>query len=78
MEALLLTNEYPPNVYGGAGMHVAELSRQLRNLISLEVRTFGDQHEEGPGWLVRGYLAFPPAWWVLGRQTLLIARRPSE
>jgi SAM-dependent methyltransferase len=29
------------------------------------------------GWLVRGYLAFPPAWWVLGRQTLLIARRPE-
>ena len=26
MKALLLTNEYPPNVYGGAGMHVAELS----------------------------------------------------
>ncbi len=30
------------------------------------------------GWLVRGYLAFPPAWWLLGRQTLLIARRPAE
>jgi SAM-dependent methyltransferase len=30
------------------------------------------------GWLVRGYLAFPPAWWVLGRQTLLIARRPED
>jgi SAM-dependent methyltransferase len=29
------------------------------------------------GWLVRGYLAFPPAWWALGRQTLLIARRPE-
>ena len=29
------------------------------------------------GWLVRAYLAFPPAWWVLGRQTLLIARRPE-
>jgi SAM-dependent methyltransferase len=29
------------------------------------------------GWLVRGYLAFPPAWWLLGRQTLLIARRPE-
>src|SRR5262245_25012362 len=27
-------------------------------------------------WLVRGYLWFRPAWWVLGRQTLLIARRP--
>jgi SAM-dependent methyltransferase len=30
------------------------------------------------GWLVRAYLAFPPAWWVLGRQTLLIARRPDR
>jgi ubiquinone/menaquinone biosynthesis C-methylase UbiE len=29
------------------------------------------------GWLVRGYLAFPPLWWLLGRQTLLIARRPE-
>jgi SAM-dependent methyltransferase len=29
-------------------------------------------------WLVRGYLWFRPAWWALGRQTLLIARRPSE
>ena len=26
-------------------------------------------------WLVRGYLAFPPAWWLLGKQSLLIARR---
>jgi hypothetical protein len=28
-------------------------------------------------WLVRAYLAFPPAWWLLGKQTLLIARRPQ-
>jgi len=28
-------------------------------------------------WLVRGYLAFPPAWWLLGKQSLLIARRPA-
>jgi SAM-dependent methyltransferase len=27
-------------------------------------------------WLVRAYLAFPPAWRVLGRQTLLLAERP--
>ena len=57
MKALLLTNEYPPNVYGGAGMHVAELTRQLRSLISLEVRTFGEQEEDAPGWRVRGYPA---------------------
>lgn len=29
-------------------------------------------------WLVRAYLAFRPAWWVLGRQSLYIGRRPEE
>ncbi len=29
MKALLLTNEYPPHVYGGAGVHVDYLSREL-------------------------------------------------
>jgi 2-polyprenyl-3-methyl-5-hydroxy-6-metoxy-1,4-benzoquinol methylase len=29
-------------------------------------------------WLVRAYLAFRPAWWLLGRQTLLVARRPGR
>jgi len=29
-------------------------------------------------WLVRAYLAFRPAWWLLGRQTLFIAERPQS
>ena len=29
MKALFLTNEYPPHVYGGAGVHVEYLSREL-------------------------------------------------
>ncbi|HEV8184641.1 MAG TPA: hypothetical protein VGP40_01705 [Chthoniobacterales bacterium] len=29
MKALLLTNEYPPHVYGGAGVHVDYFSREL-------------------------------------------------
>jgi SAM-dependent methyltransferase len=29
-------------------------------------------------WLVRAYLHFPPAWWLLGKQTLFIAERPAE
>ena len=29
MRILLLTNEYPPNVYGGAGVHVDHLSREI-------------------------------------------------
>lgn len=57
MRALILTNEYPPNIYGGAGVHVEELTRQLRTLIEVDVRTFGTQHEEAPGWRVRGYPA---------------------
>lgn len=27
--------------------------------------------------LVRAYLAFPPAWWVLGKQTLYVGRKPA-
>ena len=55
MKALFLTNEYPPNVYGGAGMHVAELTRALRGRIPVEVRAFGAQREEGESWRVAGY-----------------------
>ena len=43
MKVLFLTNEYPPNIYGGAGVHVSYLSRQLAKTISVEVRCFGDQ-----------------------------------
>ena len=39
----LFTNEYPPNVYGGAGVHVEYLSRELARLVPVEVRCFGDQ-----------------------------------
>ena len=55
MRALLLTNEFPPEVYGGAGVHVDELSRHLRTLLDLDVRTFGSRSEEDHGWRVRGY-----------------------
>ncbi len=43
MKALLLTREYPPYVYGGAGVHVAQLARALARRIEVEVRCFGDQ-----------------------------------
>lgn len=43
MKTLLLTNEYPPNIYGGAGVHVDYLSRELAKLMDVEVRTFGAQ-----------------------------------
>ncbi len=58
MRALILTNEFPPEIYGGAGVHVDELTRHLRDLIELDVRTFGTAAADDPGWRVRGY---PPA-----------------
>src|SRR5215212_8972426 len=55
MKALLLTNEYPPHVYGGAGVHVEFLSQGLAELIDVEVRSFGDQVVDEGSLKVRGY-----------------------
>jgi starch synthase len=38
----LLTREYPPDVYGGAGVHVEFLARELRPLVDLEVHCWGE------------------------------------
>ena len=46
MKALFLTNEFPPTIYGGAGVHVEYLSRELAKLMSLEVRCYGKEHRE--------------------------------
>jgi alpha-maltose-1-phosphate synthase len=55
VKVLFLTNEYPPHIYGGAGVHVDYLSRQLAKLIDVEVRCFGDQDFEKGRLKVKGY-----------------------
>jgi glycogen synthase len=55
MKTLLLTNEYPPNIYGGAGVHVDYLSRELAKLMEVEVRCFGDQRNHVGNLDVRGF-----------------------
>lgn len=42
----LITKEYPPHIYGGAGVHVAELVKVLRKHIDVQVRCFGDDRDE--------------------------------
>ena len=54
----LFTKEYPPHVYGGAGVHVEYLSRALAKLIAVEVRCFGEQAVDNGALTVRGY----PHW----------------
>ncbi len=42
----LLTKEYPPEIYGGAGVHVAELVKALRTSLEVQVRCFGAPRDE--------------------------------
>jgi glycogen synthase len=62
MKALLLTNEYPPYVYGGAGVHVDYLSRELAKLMEVEVRAFGDQKSATGNLQVTGFGLDPAAF----------------
>jgi starch synthase len=58
MRVILLTNEYPPHIYGGAGVHVEYLSRELLCLDGgshdLDVLCFGDQKVRFANETVRG------------------------
>jgi glycogen synthase len=63
MNIAILTNEYPPNVYGGAGVHVEYLTREIASLSDgrhfVRVLCFGDQAEQTANLSVEGVR--PPA-----------------
>jgi alpha-maltose-1-phosphate synthase len=48
MRVDFVTKEYPPHIYGGAGVHVTELVKVLRNLVDVRVHAFGEPVSE-PG-----------------------------
>jgi alpha-maltose-1-phosphate synthase len=54
MRVGLMTREYPPNVYGGAGVHVEYLSRELAKKIEVEVHCWGTQSVDDGNLHVRG------------------------
>ncbi len=56
MRVAVLTREYPPEVYGGAGVHVTQLVEQLAKLVDVDVQCFGGPRDE-PG--VRAYRPWP-------------------
>ncbi len=51
MKVGLLTREYPPDVYGGAGVHVEFLARQLRPLVDLSVHCWGTDRPDALGYV---------------------------
>ena len=54
MRVGLMTKEYPPAVYGGAGVHVEYLSRELAKRIEVEVHCWGDQRVSDGNLTVHG------------------------
>jgi starch synthase len=55
----LFTREYPPQVYGGAGVHVEYLSRELARNIEVEIHCWGPQHSDNGTLHVRGDEPWP-------------------
>jgi glycogen synthase len=55
MKALLITREYPPHIYGGAGVVADQLSQALARRMAVEVRCFGPRDPRRDGLVVRGY-----------------------
>ena len=56
MQVGLFTREFPPHVYGGAGVHVDYLSRELAKKIDVEVHCWGEQNSDLGNLHVRGAL----------------------
>ena len=55
MKTLFFTREFPPYVYGGAGVHVEYLADELSKLMDLEVRCFGNQDSSENNLSVKGF-----------------------
>lgn len=55
MKALFFTREFPPYVYGGAGVHVEYLAEELAKLIQIDVKCFGDQDNTTNNLSVKGF-----------------------
>ncbi|MBI8988381.1 glycogen synthase [Corynebacterium meridianum] len=50
MRVGMMTKEYPPEIYGGAGVHVTELTRYMRELVEVDVHCMGAERDEPNTW----------------------------
>lgn len=55
LSVTIMTREFPPNVYGGAGVHVDYLSSSLASMIPVEVRCFGQREAVQDSLVIKGY-----------------------
>ena len=75
MKVALLTCEYPPAVYGGSGIHVVHLARELARLTGLEVHCFGSDR---PSEDDRTFVAHRPSPQLMGEMPHLGALRATS
>ncbi|WP_136030199.1 glycogen synthase [Microbacterium sp. PF5] len=76
MRVEMISKEYPPEIYGGAGVHVAELVAALRESIDVTVRAFGAPREEEGTFAYRtptGLAGANPALQTLGTDLEIVA-----
>jgi starch synthase len=67
VKAAILTREWPPDIYGGAGVHVRELAAHLRSLIDVDVHCFGSPRPDADAHAVpAGLTGANPALQTLG------------
>ncbi len=78
MHVSILTREYPPSVYGGAGVHVAQLVPRLREHVDVDVQCMGEPREGATAHAE----SFPPganaALRILGTDLSMVASLPSQ
>ncbi|MDD5090352.1 MAG: glycogen synthase [Candidatus Wallbacteria bacterium] len=64
MKVSMITREWPPHVYGGAGVHIEYLTGELKKLMDVDVRCFGQQRQTEKSLTVKGY----DMWKVLNNE----------
>ncbi|OGS45648.1 MAG: glycosyl transferase family 1 [Elusimicrobia bacterium RIFOXYD2_FULL_34_15] len=55
MKVTMMAKEYPPYVYGGAGVHLRYLAQELSKIMDVDIRCFGDQNSSADSLKVKGY-----------------------
>ena len=78
MKISLLTREYPPSIYGGAGVHVAQLVPQLRKLIDVDVQCMGEPREGATAHAENFPPGANPALRVFGADLSMTAAVPDD
>lgn len=78
MKVSILTREYPPHIYGGAGVHVGQLVPQLRKFITVDVQCMGEPREGATAHAEEFPPGANPALRVFGADLSMVNALPDE